>query len=200
MKVSDYEGGIEAWKVKLALSRAKKLGFKRHDLEDAVQEMVILALGFVFEPSRSNGLSEEQALSGLFDRRLIDMRKKRTRQANRIEDVPTDERPDHKASYLDRDVDVRMAMQYLGQRQQRICRALFENRTHAEIMADEKMNNYELNLELQTIQSCFITAGLTDYLPPCDSAGGGSSGGVLGTSGVVDDSDGVVDPVSPSAA
>lgn len=199
MKVSDYEGGIEAWKVKLAISRAKKLGFKRHDLEDVVQEMVLLALGFVYERSRSNGLSEEQAMSGLFDRRLMDLRKKRTRQASRIEDVPPDERPDYKASYLDRDVDVRIAMQSLGQRQQRICQALFENRTYAEIMANEELNNHELNLELQAIQSCFITAGLTDYLPSRDFSGGDSAGGVLGTGGVVHDADGLVDPVAAPA-
>ena len=70
MKIDTYAEVVERWKVDLIVGRAKRLGFRRHDLEDAVQEIILDVINFEFEPDRSNGATEATALTSLIDNRL----------------------------------------------------------------------------------------------------------------------------------
>lgn len=70
MNIHFYTPVVESWKVELIVSRAKRLGFRRHDVEDAVQDIVLDVMGFRFEAERSNRATEATALTALVDRRL----------------------------------------------------------------------------------------------------------------------------------
>jgi len=98
MRVSDYDGVVEAWKVELALRRAKRKGFRRHDLEDAMQMLVLVMLDFKYDPARANGLSEKQALSGLIDRRLIDAVRNNRRHDCQVSDENIDKKVDPRSN------------------------------------------------------------------------------------------------------
>lgn len=204
MKVSDYAGVTDEWKIKLAIARAKSMGFRRHDLEDAVQEMILVALSFHYDPARANGLAEEQSLSGLFDRRLKDLRRKEARASRDIEDVPIDERPDHSVTDLDLDIDVRLALDRLGEKHRNICIALYENRTLTEIAALAELNSYALTLEIGIIRAQLIAFGLEDYLLPsgciADSEGLNVANNVTSPLGTIDDANALVKTVPTTPA
>ena len=57
-------------KLNLVKSRARIMGFRRHDLEDAVQEVMLSVLEFVYDPENSKGATETTALTTVIDRRL----------------------------------------------------------------------------------------------------------------------------------
>lgn len=57
-------------KLRLIRGRAVRFGLKRHDLEDAVQEVVLYLLEFTPDPAKANGASESTVLIGVIDRRL----------------------------------------------------------------------------------------------------------------------------------
>lgn len=61
---------IEA-KLDLIRSRAIRFGLKRHDLEDAVQDVIVDLLEFTPDPEKANGASESTILVTVIDRRLM---------------------------------------------------------------------------------------------------------------------------------
>ena len=67
--------------------RAKRLGIRRHDLEDAQQEIVLDVLDFRFDAAKSNGACERTALTSLIDRRLMTMLRAKRRYAQRVQSL-----------------------------------------------------------------------------------------------------------------
>src|SRR5690606_35105821 len=125
---NDYGDVIEKWKVDLILARAKRVGFRRHDLEDAQQQIVPVVLRFAFEPERSNGASEATALVALIDHQLITMRRARDRYARRVSPLEESSRGEELALTVPGDgpciaksVDVRDAVTDLPPLTQQIC-------------------------------------------------------------------------------
>ena len=80
-----YEGVIDDWKVELFRMCAKRLGIRRHDLEDVQQEIVLDVLDFRFDAAKSNGACERTALTSLIDRRLMTMLRGKRRYSRRQE-------------------------------------------------------------------------------------------------------------------
>lgn len=72
-------------KLNLIKSRARHMGFRRHDLEDAVQEVMLAVLEFEYEPGKPNGGSESTALTTIIDRKLLDLKRSKRRYAGLIE-------------------------------------------------------------------------------------------------------------------
>ena len=60
-------------KLELIRIRARRLGFCRHDLEDAIQEIAITILDFEYDPENEHGASESTALTTVIDNRLISL-------------------------------------------------------------------------------------------------------------------------------
>lgn len=60
-------------KLNLIKSRARLMGFRRHDLEDAVQEVVLTVLEFEYDVEKSNGATETTALTAVIDRKLVSL-------------------------------------------------------------------------------------------------------------------------------
>ena len=60
-------------KLNLIKTRARLMGFRRHDLEDAVQEVMLEVLEFKYEPEKSNGATETTALTTVIDRKLVSL-------------------------------------------------------------------------------------------------------------------------------
>ncbi len=56
-----YEGVVDHWKVDLIRTRARRLGVRRHDLEDAQQEIALDVQKFHFKSAKSNGACERTA-------------------------------------------------------------------------------------------------------------------------------------------
>ena len=72
-------------KLDLIRSRAVRFKIKRHDLEDAVQEVALYLLTFKTDPATANGASESTILTGAIDLRL----KQWLRTKQRYQDMVT---------------------------------------------------------------------------------------------------------------
>jgi hypothetical protein len=72
---NDYGEVVEKWKVALILRRAIRMGFRRHDLEDVQQQVVVELLAFTFDPAKSNGASETTVITALIDNTLKTIRR-----------------------------------------------------------------------------------------------------------------------------
>ena len=77
-------------KLELVRSRARIMGFRRHDLEDAVQEVMLSVLEFEYDVEKSNGATETTALTTVIDRKLVSL-KRVERRHSKIAQWATDE-------------------------------------------------------------------------------------------------------------
>lgn len=85
MSRNRFEGVIEDWKYEVMLRRARRMGFRGEDLEDALQELALEVMAFVFDPVRAGARKEATVLTELVDCRLLDMRRSRKRALRRDE-------------------------------------------------------------------------------------------------------------------
>jgi len=79
-----YPGLIDDWKVQLVRRRARQLGFRRHELGDALEELILPILQFRFDPDRSHGASEKTALCALIDHQLKALVRKQARYRKHV--------------------------------------------------------------------------------------------------------------------
>ncbi len=52
MEMPKYDGIIDQWKVDLIIHRAKLLGFRQHEIPDALQEIVLVVIKFEYDPNK----------------------------------------------------------------------------------------------------------------------------------------------------
>jgi DNA-directed RNA polymerase specialized sigma24 family protein len=72
-------------KLALIRSRAVRFKIKRHDLEDAVQEVALYLLTFESDPATANGASESTILTGAIDLRLKQWLRTKQRYQDMVE-------------------------------------------------------------------------------------------------------------------
>ena len=87
-----YAGVIEDWKFDLMVARARRMGFRGDDLEDALQNLAMEVIAFRYDPERARGRKESTVLTELFDFRLRDMRRKQQRDTKRDDLVAKEQR------------------------------------------------------------------------------------------------------------
>jgi hypothetical protein len=85
MKRLDYNGQVEPWKVDLIISRAKRMGFRCDEIEDAQQTIIFDVMCFRFNTTKSNGATETTALIALIDNRLKSLLRSKTRYQAHID-------------------------------------------------------------------------------------------------------------------
>lgn len=78
-----YHGVLEDWKVALIARRARRMGFRDCDLDDAQQQVVLALLDFRFDETKANGASEKTVLTAVIDRQLA-MIRRREERADRV--------------------------------------------------------------------------------------------------------------------
>lgn len=83
-------------KLNLIKSRARLMGFRRHDLEDAVQEVTLAVLEFEYDKQKSNGATETTALTTVIDRRLKLLKRSQRRYAGLLDRAAQHLAVDHK--------------------------------------------------------------------------------------------------------
>ena len=77
MKRFNYDGLLKQWKVKLALNRARRMGFRDDELDDVIQELALTLMGVKYHETNANGASEKTVLTSIIDRQLFKMRRDR---------------------------------------------------------------------------------------------------------------------------
>ncbi|MCY2932482.1 MAG: hypothetical protein NTV86_23905 [Planctomycetota bacterium] len=85
VEFGNYDGAVDKWKIRLAISRIRAFKLPRDDWEDALQEIVIAIYQFEFDPAKSNGAKESTALCGLINNVLLAMVRAHHRRQRRME-------------------------------------------------------------------------------------------------------------------
>ena len=157
---SNYNGITEAWKVSLLIRRAKRFGFRRHNLEDAVQEIILDVIQFKYVPEKSNGASEMTALTAMIDNRLMAMLRSSTRYQAYLEKyqktVEGEYDPDAKNMNV---ADVRTVVSALPTDQQAICHALAAGNTKHQVAQALGYGWHRVARAVQAIRSRFEERG-----------------------------------------
>ena len=166
MKCRDYEGVVEPWKVRLAISRAKYLGLRGEDLKDALQRVMLELSSFRYDPAKANGADEQSAVLGLLDRRLIQIQRSFLRHQRRYETARLDERPAPGGADPGLCLDVREALGKLSVEERAICEGLVKGLNLQEIAALLGLSWHTTKRLAQGIRALFESRGLHEYLGP----------------------------------
>ena len=167
-----YEGVVEDWKVELIRVRAKRLGIRRHDLEDAQQGIVLDVLEFRFDSAKSNGACERTALTSLIDRRLMTILRAKRRYAQHVRPQPSKQADGQDESEPFTEpipqqqlmLDVRDAVADLSAEEQAICRSLANGESIAEIARQLGRNWHAVNRVVGDLRRRFEQIGLDGWV------------------------------------
>ena len=153
-------------KLELIRSRAVRFGLKRHDLEDAVQDVIIDLLEFTPDPDKTNGASESTILIAVIDRRLMEWLRTRNRYQDMVErcgamlpsedELPTD--GGHEASELM--MDVESILSQLPEFEQRVGRMLTEGHTITSITRELSVGRQCVEDAVDAIRDRLSESGL----------------------------------------
>jgi len=124
MEMPNYDGIIEKWKINLIISRAKRCGFKPHELPDALQEAVLVVIEFEYDPDHAEGATERTALVPIIDNRLRKMKRAAARYRMHVERFGQDATEFSREEVDPRVVDVASAIADLSPREQKVCQGL----------------------------------------------------------------------------
>lgn len=159
---NSYEGVLEAWKVDLATRRARQRGWRGHDLDDALQEVIVELLAFRYDPARSNGASEATAVTAVIDNRLAMMCRAEMRYRQRWTrfQEEAERHAEEKIESTDLAYKVREALETLSPLQRRISEALGQGQTVSEIAKDLGRSRRAVRDEIFRIRRSFESMGL----------------------------------------
>jgi len=167
---NDYGSLIEPWKLALIRRRARRMGFRRDELPDLQQQIVLALCELRFDPERADGATEKTVVTALIDRQLRSMRRTRTRRERLFEQLDIDAEPDDDAfrdlgeEGADLGVDVRAALAELSDRDRAICRALADGETIDGIARQQRRSWHTIKTRAESIQRRFEQIGLHGWL------------------------------------
>lgn len=153
-------------KLELIRSRAVRLGIRRHDLEDAIQDVILDLLEFNPDPDKTNGASESTVLVAVIDRRLMEWLRSRKRYKGMIERcgamLPSEEEllADSGIEGSDTLMDVTTLVSGLPEFEQRVARMLTEGHTATSIARELGVDRRVTNAAVEGIRTRFEEAGL----------------------------------------
>ena len=172
---NDYGSLIESRKVDLIIERAKRKRFRRDELEDVQQEIVPDVLGFEYDPTKANGLTEATVLTLVIDKKLTflqrgNARQHRHEQNYREQHGAVEGRPASIPYYpshehgVDLATDVGQTVAGLTSRQQAVCAALSNSQSRVRIANRLHMSRYKLDCIIEDIRRQFETIGFDDWM------------------------------------
>ncbi|HPD13882.1 MAG TPA: hypothetical protein PLE19_02985 [Planctomycetota bacterium] len=172
---NDYGQLVEAWKVDLILDRARRKGFRPDELEDVQQDVIQAVMDFRFEPEKSNGATENTALTALIDKQLTFIQRGRARHHKHHERFKElmgvrDGQPVQDAMVESQEravalaLDVRDAVARLTPQEQVICAALSRGENRFNIAKAIGVSRYELDRAIDRIREQFEKRGLDAWV------------------------------------
>jgi DNA-directed RNA polymerase specialized sigma24 family protein len=164
MEMPNYDGLVDTWKVNLIVQRAKRHGFKPHEIPDALQEVVLVLLEFQYDPDQANGATERTALTTVIDNRLRKMKRSAARYRKHLECLGQD------ATELSREevnplaIDVASVVTDLSEREQLICRGLADGLSKAELAKQMGCGWHTIDRIVRGLRNRFEQLGLAGWV------------------------------------
>lgn len=155
-----YDGIFEPWKVKLICQRARRMGFRGCDLDDAQQQVVLALLDFRFDSAKSNGATEATALTAVIDRQLAMIRRSEARAKQRLEIAQERCEEAYEATEMILAIDVASAIALLPELDQRICRELAQGNSINQLANTLGISWHSARAHIEAIRRHFEELGL----------------------------------------
>lgn len=153
-------------KLELIRCRAVRFGIKRHDLEDAVQEIALYLLKFKTDPADANGASESTILTGAIDLRLKQWLRTKQRYQNMVERcgamLPSENELATDGGYESSELamDVETILLQLSDFEQRVGRMLTQGHTITSITRELRVGRQCVEDAVAVIRERLSEAGL----------------------------------------
>lgn len=153
-------------KLDLIRSRAKRFGLRRHDLEDAVQEVMLHLLEFTPDPDKTNGASESTILIAVIDRRLKHWLRTRQRYQDLVQrcgsmlSAGADESTTSDVEVRDTELDVASVLVDLPEFERQVGQMLSEGHTATSIARELGIGRRAVRDSVDVIRDRFASAGL----------------------------------------
>ena len=125
----NYDGLIEDWKIELIVQRAKRWGFKEHEIPDVLQDVVLELLEFEGDPDKAQGAQERTLLHGFVDNCLKPRRRAASRYEAKLARLSRFSQPDSYSSTAPLAIDIAATTTPLTPEEQRVCRLLATGHT-----------------------------------------------------------------------
>jgi DNA-directed RNA polymerase specialized sigma24 family protein len=154
------------WKLDLIARRARRLGLRGPDIDDAVQELALDVLGFDFDAIRAGNATEPAVLAGVIDRRLASLLRSRDRYQMHLARLAADRKPDDEIdesqdlTHVDLRRDVQELICTLSEDDQLVCRRLMNGESLAEIADALDCGWHTVRRMLDRIRATFLAAGI----------------------------------------
>ena len=153
-------------KLELIRSRAVRFGIKRHDLEDAIQDVIVDLLEFTPDPKKANGASESTILVTVIDRRLNKWLRAQKRYQDMVERcgsmLPSGDELAYDSSVEVSDVaiDVESVLADLPEFERQVGEMLSEGHSAYSIADELGIGRRAVNSAIDVIRERFTSAGL----------------------------------------
>ena len=153
-------------KLDLIRSRAVRFGIKRHDLEDAVQDVIIDLLEFTPDPDKTNGATESTVLIAVIDRRLMEWLRTQKRYQGMLERcgamLPSGDELAYDSSVEASDtmMDVASLLAELPEFEQQVGQLLTEGHNATSIARKLRVKRPAVCEAMNVIRERFTSAGL----------------------------------------
>ncbi len=165
----------EKWKVDLVKKLARKDGFRGDELDDVLQDIVPIIIGFKFEPEKSNGATEATVIEAVVRKRLKFMLRCRARRQKheniyRMLHGATEEGPAPEESVPGPDrltgmaIDVQKTVADFTPQEQAVCVALADGQTRCEVAEGIGISRYEVDQIIGRIAEQFRGRDLDAWL------------------------------------
>jgi DNA-binding CsgD family transcriptional regulator len=122
-----YVGGMEEWRIKLAIARMRRFRVPQNSWEDTMQELAIVIHEFRFDPDKAHAASERTILCRALDnciRMLARGNARRLAMLDRLGQMTQHVEDAHRPDDVAAEAEVRQLVAELTPKQQEICRAL----------------------------------------------------------------------------
>ena len=155
-------------KLDLIRSRAVRFGIKRHDLEAAVQDVIIDLLEFTPDPDKTNGAAESTVLIAVIDRRLMEWLRTQKRYQGMLERcgsmLPSGDELAYDSSVEASDtmMDVASLLADLPEFEQQVGQLLSEGHNATSIARKLRVKRPAVCEAMNVIRERFTSAGLGD--------------------------------------
>jgi len=159
-----YDGVLEKWKVNLILHRAKRHGFRPHEIPDVLQEAVLVVLEFEYDPNHANGATERTALTTIIDNCLRKIKRSGARYRMHLERLGQDASEYSRDEVDLRAVDVAAAMADLSAREQAVCRGLADGMSKAQIAKQMGCGWHTVERIIRRLRQRFEQLGLEGWV------------------------------------
>ena len=172
MYENDYGTAVEPWKITLIHRRAKKRGFRRDEMADVEQQIVLAMADFRFDPAKANGANEKTVLTALIDRQLSTLCRSKLRRERNVARQPIDPHHDECTApgrVIPQDgvalvLDVRESIRQLPSQDREICAALAAGESIDEIARKRRCSWHTVKRRIDDIRQHFKRLGLDGWI------------------------------------